>query len=83
MPDILEKSVIFRHLLIPLIVRNRAGLLLPFHLLFFFFFYVSPEPPGRSVGLLDQSGDETLYLLESHSLLGLSELLSQQLDGTG
>ena len=45
--------------------------------------YVSPEPSGKRVGLLNQSGGETLRLLESHSLLGLSELLSQQLDGTG
>ena len=77
MPDILEKPVVFRHLLIFLIVWNRADLLLPF-LFFFSFFYVSPEPPGKRVGLLNQSGDETLRLLECHSLLGLSELLSHQ-----
>ena len=36
---------------------------------------MSPEPPGKRVGLLNQSGDETLRLLECHSLLGLKRNL--------
>ena len=76
MPDILEKPVVFRHLLISL-SSGTEQICSSHSIFFFFFFYVSPEPPGKRVGLLNQSGDETLRLLECHSLLGLSELLSQ------
>ena len=78
--DELDEPVVLSLILISSIVRDRAGLLLPLHLLLFL--HMSLESSHGGSSLLYQSGDEALRLFKGESLRWVENLLSHPLDST-